>query len=67
MEGIVDVLIVLQSILKPQSEKSEINEQQRMVLSGLMKRLLGQIPTRDPLEFNDLNSKELPVQIAKLY
>lgn len=41
IESIVDVLIVLQSILKIQSERSEINEEQRMVLSGLMKRLLG--------------------------
>ena len=50
---IVDVLVVLQSILRKSSEQPKINEPQKIVLCGL--------------KFNCRNSRELPVQIAKLY
>ena len=38
---IVDVLVVLQSILRKSSEQPKINEPQKIVLCGLTKRLLG--------------------------
>ena len=63
----VELLVILQSLIKPDNSATALNHEQQIKLIGLMKRLLNQIPTRDPCSLQSTNSGDLAAQFKNIF